>query len=359
MRTSSDNNALFCFEISFFISKCLGKYYMIGASRMKKIFVVIPNWNGADMIAAALKSLEKQTQKHHVVVVDNGSIDASVEIIEQEFPSVHLIKLPVNTGFSGGVNTGIRYALDQDADAIALLNNDAVAEKNWLKELVMLMSNKPEAGIVTSKIARSDKKHLDSTGDFYSAWGTAFPRGRDEADNGQYETAEEVFAASGGASLYRTELFMQVGLFDQDFFAYYEDVDISFRARLAGWKVWYQPKAVVYHEVGATSSKIHDFGTYHGLKNIFFLSYKNLPLSLLIWQLPKRAVYYIGLHARAWTLGKPVASLKALGMVIVLLPKKTFERWKIQSKRTVSAKDIDALIYHDLPPSTKRKLGKA
>jgi GT2 family glycosyltransferase len=324
---------------------------------MEKIFVVIPNWNGADMIAKALQSLEAQTHKHQVVVVDNGSVDNSTEIIESKFPSAHLIKLPENTGFSGGVNTGISYALDQNADAVALFNNDAIADKNWLGTLVEAMQENGTFGIVTSKIIRSDKKRLDSTGDFYSAWGTAFPRGRDEEDIGQFETPEEVFAGSGGASLYRAAMLRRIGLFDQDFFAYYEDVDISFRARLAGWKVYYQPKAIVHHEVGATSSKIHDFGTYHGLKNIFFLSYKNLPLSLLIWQFPKRALYYTALHARTWTKGKPLASIKAAIKILLLLPKKTMERWRIQKNRKLSARDLDKIIYHPLPPSTKRKLG--
>jgi GT2 family glycosyltransferase len=332
---------------------------MIGVSLMEKIFVVIPNWNGADLIADCLESLKNQTLSAKVIVVDNGSADDSIEIIEKRFPEVELVKLPKNTGFSGGVNTGISHALEQYADAVALLNNDAVADKDWLSQLVQTMKHSDELGIVTSKIVRSDKKTLDSTGDFYSAWGTAFPRGRDEPDTGQFEEPEEVFSASGGASLYKSSMLRQIGLFDQDFFAYYEDVDISFRARLAGWNVFYQPKAVVYHKVGATSSKIHDFGTYHGLKNIFFLSYRNLPLSLLLWQFPKRALYYTALHARAWTLGKPLASLKALGKILILLPKKTVERHRIQKHRKLSAKQLNKIIYHPLPPSTKRKLGKS
>lgn len=326
---------------------------------MKKIFVVIPNWNGADMIADCLTSLQEQTTPTHIVVVDNGSVDESIEIIEKQFPKVHLIKLPQNTGFTGGVNTGIIYALEQNADAIALLNNDAVADKDWLKQLVTTLEQEDAFGIVTSKIVRSDKKRLDSAGDYYSVWGTAFPRGRDELDEGQFETPEEVFAGSGGASLYRASMLREVGLFDQDFFAYYEDIDISFRARLVGWKVFYQPKAVVYHEVGATSSRIHDFGAYHGLKNIFFLSYKNLPLSLLISQFPKRALYYTALHARVWSLGKATASLKAFFMVLWLLPKKTVERWKIQRNRKVQTSELRKLMHNELPPSTKRKLGRA
>lgn len=325
---------------------------------MEKIFVVIPNWNGADLIAKSLESLQQQVIPITTIVVDNGSTDDSLHIIKTSFPDVQLIELQQNAGFAGGVNVGIKYALKQGASAIALLNNDAVADKYWVKKLANRLQKDENLGIVTSKILRADKKHLDSTGDFYTSWGTAFPRGRDEEDRGQFDMPEEVFSASGGASLYRSKVFQDVGFFDEDFFAYYEDVDLCFRARLAGWKVFYEPGAVVYHEVGATSSRIHDFGTYHGLKNIFFLSYKNLPLRLFIWQFPKRALYYTALHARAWSMGKPIASLKAIGKVLVLLPKKTVERWKIQRNRKLKTSDLNEIIHHSLPPSTKRKLGK-
>ncbi len=320
-----------------------------------KVAVVVPNWNGADLVATCLRSLQAQTYSADIIVVDNGSVDDSLGILERGFPAAHLIKLPKNTGFAGGVNAGIRYALGHDYDAVALLNNDAVAEKDWLERLVAVI-DKPRAGIVTSKIVRSDHTRLDSTGDYYSAWGTAFPRGRDETDSGQYDHPGEVFAASGGASLYRTELFRQIGLFDRDFFAYYEDVDLSFRARLAGWRVMYQPGAVVYHEVGATSGKVHGFAAYHSLKNIFFLSYKNLPLRLLITQFPKRAVYYTALHARVWQQGKITSSLRALMMIVWLLPRKTLERWRIQKHRQISTPELNRLIVRGLPPSAKHKL---
>lgn len=323
-----------------------------------KITIVIPNWNGADLLANCLRSAQAQTIPTEIVVVDNGSVDNSVELIESQFPHVTLLKNPVNLGFAGGVNTGIEYALEHGTEAIALLNNDAIPDVYWLDHLAGTLEHNDHAGIVTSKIMRSDKKHLDSTGDFYSAWGTAFPRGRDELDIGKYDKTEAVFAASGGASLYRAKMLREVGLFDEDFFAYYEDVDLSFRARLQGWEILYQPKAVVYHEVGATSSKVHDFGTYHGLKNIFFLSYKNLPMGLFIKQLPKRTLYLSALHAYAWRRGKGLSSLRASAQIIRLLPKMTRARHNIQKSRKLSPADVNNLIYHDLPPSTKRKLSR-
>lgn len=249
-------------------------------AKKTSIFVIIPNWNGADMIGQCLRSLKHQSLKHQVIVVDNGSSDGSVKIIRREFPEVSLLEFPDNAGFAGGVNRGIKPALDQGAEYIALFNNDAAADKYWLKNLVAGAQAHPEAGIITGKLLRIDKTHIDSTGDFYTIWGLPFPRGRNQKDTGQYDESEEVFGASGGASLYRAELFQEIGLFDEDFFAYYEDVDISFRAQMAGWKVRYTPRAEAYHGVGGTSSKMGDFARYHSAKNFLLLYARNMPTKL-------------------------------------------------------------------------------
>ncbi|MDQ3075850.1 MAG: glycosyltransferase family 2 protein, partial [bacterium] len=282
------------------------------------VSVVIPNWNGVDFIESCLLSLKKQTFKHHVIVVDNGSSDNSVEIIKK-FKEVELIELSKNTGFTGGVNTGIERALERGDEFVALLNNDAVADKNWLKELVRPIAKDKGTVICTSKIMRSDKKHLDSTGDFLTIWGLPFPRGRNEADAGQYNKPEEVFGASGGASIYRCSFLKEYGLFDQSFFAYYEDVDMSFRAQLAGYNVRYEPKAVVYHEIGATSSKLGSFTRYHSLKNFELLYYKNMP-GWLFWKyLPLKSIQYLRMAAGAVRDGQIWALAKSWVVTVILL----------------------------------------
>ncbi len=315
-----------------------------------KLFVVIPNWNGADMIADSLKSLQAQTIKHRVVVVDNGSVDESISVIESQFPDVALIKLPKNTGFAGGVNTGITYALEQNADAIALFNNDAVADKDWLKELVLTMESKPEAGIVACKLLRTDKKHFDSTGDFYSIWGMPFPRGRNQQDTGQFDSAEEIFGASGGASLYRADVFKSIGLFDEKFFAYLEDVDISFRAQLAGWKILYQPKARVYHHVSATSSKLGSFSRYHYIKNFYMLYAKDMPLRLYFKYLPLFIIQAARLAVTAILKGGGDAYFKGVFVAFWNTPHIIRERRRIQKNRKVSVSYIDSLLYKQRPP---------
>lgn len=319
------------------------------------VAVVIPNWNGADMIVDSVNSLKKQTIEHTIIIVDNGSVDDSVAIIEQNFPEVVLLKNSVNLGFAGGVNTGIRYALAQKFDAIALLNNDATVDKNWLAKLAENLELYPKAGIVTCKLMSANKSHIDSTGDIYTTWGIPYPRGRDEPVSDIYDKSPWVFGASGGASLYRAEMLRQIGLFDENFFAYYEDVDISFRAQLAGWKVRYEPTAHAFHATSSTGSRIPGFFTYQTIKNYPFIFWKNVPFGLFPTVLPRFALAY-GIFAikglltphRTWP------TVKGLFVTTVLLPKKLYQRYKIAKSRTVSLQYVRTILTWDLPPNAQK-----
>lgn len=319
-------------------------------SMKTKVVVVIPNWNGQDFIVECLRSLEKQTLKPKIVVVDNGSVDDSVQIIKDMFPGVELLLQKTNLGFAGGVNKGIAWAIKNDYEYVALFNNDAVASKDWLKNLVNAGDNHKETGIITGKFMRMDKKHIDSTGDFYTVWGIPFPRGRNQLDTGQYDTAEYVFGATGGASLYRTAMLKEIGLFDERFFAYYEDVDISFRAQLAGWKVWYEPGAIAYHHVSATSARLGGFSRYHSTKNFTLLFNKNMPGSLF-WKYKPLFLYgllrMLGGAIRDHHIG---SFIKGVVKSFVLLPNTHQQRKKIQGNLTVSTEYIDSILYKGKPP---------
>lgn len=315
-----------------------------------RVAVVIPNWNGEDYIRECLTSLQKQTHKVDITVVDNGSEDNSVKIIKREFPDVQLLTFKDNAGFAGGVNRGLRPLLKQDYEYIALLNNDAIADKSWLKHLVSAAQNNKDLGIITGKLMRMDKTHIDSTGDQYSTYGMPFPRGRNQKDTKQFNRGEYIFSGTGGATLYRTDMLKEIGLFDEDFFAYFEDVDISFRAQLAGWKVWYEPTAIAYHHVSATSSKLGDFTRHHAIKNFILLYNKNMP-GILFWKYKPLFLYQlIKLKLGALKDGKLGVFVGAFFKAAALCPSTLKKRREIQRKRSVSTRYIDQMLYHKKPP---------
>jgi GT2 family glycosyltransferase len=320
---------------------------------IKSVLVVVLNWNGIKDTQQCLDSLMQQTyKKFDVVVVDNGSIDDSVKKlrdIEAKRDNITLLTNATNNGFAGGVNVGISYAINNDYDAVALFNNDAVADKNWLTNLVAELKDE-NISIVTGLLLHEHGKTIDSTGDYYSMWGMPFPRGRGNSTK-TASTSGFVFGASGGASLYRTSLFKEIGLFDESFFAYYEDVDISFRAQLAGHKVYYTNSAIAYHKQGATSSKIPGFTVYQTFKNIPLLFTKNVPTALIFPIGIRLILLYWLIFGNAIKNGSGVAALKGwLASVWYFWTKALWGRLSIQSNKKVSADYIKSLLWNDLPP---------
>jgi hypothetical protein len=314
-----------------------------------KVYLVVLNWNGKDFVEECLDSLLEQSYPVEIVVVDNGSVDGSVELIEQKYPKIQLIKESYNHGFAGGVNIGIKYAMKQGADTIGLINNDAVAEKDWVKHLVSAMKDEKSAGIITSKLMRMDKIHIDSTGDFYTVWGMPFPRGRNKKAEDNFKKREFIFGASGGASLYRVKMLEEIGLFDEAFFAYFEDVDISFRAQLAGWKVLYEPNAVAYHHISATSSKLGSFSRYHTIKNFHLLYLKNMP-GILYWKyLPLFLLHDIRLGISSFIRLGGAAYIKGVFKAVILLPRTLKSRRQVQRSRVVPISYIDSILTHSRP----------
>ena len=317
---------------------------------MQKVYVVILNWNGRRDLETCLDSLLPQTEAKNIVVVDNASSDGSVKLIKNKYPDVMLLQNKKNLGFAGGVNAGIRYALQDNADAVALINNDAVAAKDWLKELSQFLDNNPNVGIATSKIIDAKNHRFDSTGEQYTVWGLAYPRGRGEPAGVQYDKQTEIFGASGGASIYRAEMLKEIGLFDEDFFAYYEDVDLSFRAQLSGWRVAYVPQAIVNHQIGATGGKIKGFYTYQTLKNLPLLLWKNVPWPLMPKIYFRFWLAWLSFLAAALSRGQIWPVVKAVVVGAVLWPKKLAQRRRIQKNRKVTSAYIHSIIIHDLPP---------
>jgi GT2 family glycosyltransferase len=209
-----------------------------------------------------------------VIVVDNGSVDDSLDLLTH-YREVDVIRLSTNTGFAGGANTGIRACT---GDYIALLNNDVQAEEQWLAVLVDRMNAAPATvGYLAPKILDESGLFLDSAGDYLDRSGIPQQLGHGCPDDGSWDEPRAITSACAAASLYRRELFDDVGLLDERFFAYLEDVDLCLRGVLRGWQGEFVPAARVRHESGATSGKVSGFKRYHSIRNAYFLVTKNVP----------------------------------------------------------------------------------
>jgi len=313
--------------------------------------VVMPNWNGGAELLSAVQSLAEQSLTPHIIIVDNASIDGSTEQAIARFPDVELIRNTKNMGYAGGVNPGFQRAIELGADYAAPFNDDAVADKRWLKQLVEYLDANPKVAAANCKVITSDKERLDSTGDYYTNWGLPYPRGRREYDLRKYDNDTTIFAASGAASLYRVKALQAVGLLDEDFFAYYEDVDLSFRLQLGGWKIAFVPGSIVYHHIGMTSSRIKGFTTYQTMKNLPLLWYKNVPKQFM-WKVGVRLfLAQFMFFGRAVTRGQGWFAFKGAMKGLVLIFKKRSERRSIQQSKKVTDKYIWDMMVHDLPPN--------
>lgn len=320
-----------------------------------KVYVVVLNWNGKDFVEKCLDSLQEQSYSAEIVVVDNGSTDGSMELIEGKYPDIHLIKESRNHGFDGGVNIGIEYAIKNGADAVALFNNDAIADKNWLKELQKVLASNKNIAAVTPKLLSHNGRQIDSTGDLYCTWGLTIARQRDETAKVAFNEQEEVFGACAGASLYRVAGLKDIGFFDEKFFAYYEDTDLSFRLQLRGWKIIYCPAAIADHATGSTSSRISGFTTYQTMKNLPMLFWKDVPAKLLLHMAPRFFLaYHLIFLNSLFHKGRRWPAIKGYIIWIKNIPYTIGERRKIQKNRKVSNEYIWSILLKDLPPDATR-----
>lgn len=248
---------------------------------MPRVSVVIPTWNGAALLADALRSLETQDWRDfEIIVVDNGSEDDTQAMLDREFDDVRRIRFDENRGFSAAVNAGIDAAR---GDVIVLMNNDTEADPQWLAALVMALDEHPEVGSCASKMLDFvQRDRIDGAGDEMSPT-QASTRGRGEPDGPVFSDERYVFSACAGAAAYRREMLDEIGIFDERFFAYLEDVDLGFRAQIAGYRCLYVPGAVIYHRGGATSDRVSDTRRYWLTRNSLFLFFQNMP-GRIVWR---------------------------------------------------------------------------
>ncbi|MBR5360335.1 MAG: glycosyltransferase family 2 protein [Lachnospiraceae bacterium] len=258
---------------------------------MAKATVVIPNYNGEKFLKDCLESLmgqqapEDDKYDHDIIIVDNGSADGSIDIINSLMSSrLTLIRLDKNYGFSRAVNEGIRAS---DSEYVILLNNDTVVRPGFADKLIGAIERDEKIFSVSARMIKMNEPDmLDSAGDLYCALGWAFARGKDKPAS-LYDRSCDVFSACAGAAIYRRAVFEEIGYFDEEHFAYLEDVDIGYRARINGYRNVYEPGAVVLHAgSGSSGSRYNKFKIDLSSRNNVYVVYKNMPLVQLIVNLP-------------------------------------------------------------------------
>ncbi len=263
------------------------------------VSVVIVNWNGRHLLAECLDSLvgQRNIRDVEVILVDNGSQDGSAEFVQGHYQNVKVISLPENIGFAGGNNAGIRIAAGK---YIALLNNDTKADSLWLSGLVASAEAGPQTvGMWAGKILSYDRPGIiDNVGLLLYPDGLGRGKGRLEKDEGQYDAPGESLFPSGCAALYRKAMLDEIGLFDEAFFAYADDVDVGLRARLAGWECRYVPTAKVFHKYSSSSSAYSPLKAFLVERNRIWVLLKYYPLELIllspVFTLLRLSAYMVG-----------------------------------------------------------------
>ena len=315
-----------------------------------RVSVVIPNWNGGEMLAEVLRGLaEQEFDSFEVIVVDDASTDGSLEHARQECRPFRAVELERNQGFAAAANAGAAAAT---GELIAFLNNDAVPEPAWLQELVDCVDRHPEAAAGDSKLyRRGSDRVIDGAGDAFT-WGLkAYRRGSGTRDDGQYSREEQILLASGAACLWRADAFRRLGGFVEEFFAYYEDVDLSLRARRAGYEIWFAPSAVAWHAGGAsTAAARREFAGFMAVRNRWATIVRNVPAWWLTRRAPAVALGELSLAASALAAGEGRHYVRALRAGFASLPAWRRDRRAIRATGELSPELVARFVERSLPP---------
>lgn len=306
--------------------------------------VIIPNWNGARHLPTCLDALRRQTYSQlEIIVADNASTDESRPLLARDYPEVRVIPLPKNRGFTGACNAGLREAR---GTYVALLNNDTEADADWAAAVVRAFERHPDAGLVASKMLLFDRRdHLHTAGDFYRVDGQAGNRGAWQPDLGQFDHEMYVFSACGGSAAYRRAMLDEIGLLDDDFFFSLEDIDLAWRAQLAGWRCIYTPEAVVYHHLAATGGGAT--ASFYDGRNAIYVLVKDYPAALWgkYWRhIFRQQARVAGQALRAW---RGVAARERLrGMVagLIRIPWLLRKRRVVQRTRRVTIEYLESVL---------------
>jgi GT2 family glycosyltransferase len=313
------------------------------ATQYPLLSVIIPNWNGLRHLPTCLDALRRQTYPHlEVILVDNASTDESVALVRRDYPEAVVVELDENLGLIG-INRGIEVA---GGEIIAALNNDTEVTPGWAEALVNALLDHPDAGIAASKMLLFDRRDIiHSAGDAYRLDGIPVNRGVWQKDEGQFDQDEYIWGGCGGAVAYRRKMLDDIGAFDEDLFMYCEDVDLNWRAQLAGYKCVFAPEAVVYHHLSATGGG--EIASFYTGRNTLWVLAKNYPGELLRrhWRDVLNAQLKIATDAlKAWRGAAARARLRGQLTALLGLPGWLRKRRAIQANRRVSVEEIEHLL---------------
>lgn len=326
---------------------------------MPRVSVIILNWNGKKFLPECLDSLAAQTYRDfETVLVDNGSTDGSAEYVRGNYPWVRLVALPENTGFAEGNNRGFAACA---GEYIVTLNNDTRVEPVFLEELIRPLSGDPRIGMAAARMLDYFQPvRIDAVALKIGANGLGYNIGVGETDAGQYDGLTNVFGPCGGAALYRRAMLAEVGFFDADFFAYYEDFDLAWRGRLAGWGCVTAPEAVVYHVHSATSGEWSPFKVYQTHRNKWYVIIKNWPLGFLLKRLPGILFFDAAALFLALLKGRGGAAVRARFDVVKNLGRLLAKRREVQARSKLYPGEIEGLFspHEGAFRTLFRKLGK-
>jgi len=324
---------------------------------MPRFSILILNWNGRDLLGDCLASVARQTLRDfEVVLVDNGSSDGSAELLASEHPEVQLIALPENTGFCGGNNVAFARSC---GELIVLLNNDAELDPAFLAEMAAAADRDPGFGMFAANVRMFDRREVfDSAGLLVYPDGICRSRGWLEEDRGQYPDFDEVLCPNGCAAVYRREMIDEVGLFDEAYFAYLEDLDLGLRGQLRGWRCRYVPTAIAFHKKSMTSGYHSAFKAFLVERNRIWNAIRLLPLRLLLvsplWTLARYAMQgYAAASGRGMSSSfrRDYGPATLLGIIVrayaaalARLPEVWRERRAIQSRRKLGMVAVYKLL---------------
>lgn len=306
--------------------------------------IIIPHYNGAHHLTPCFTALRRQTYLHlEVILVDNGSVDDSLALTRRDFPEVKIIELGRNLGLTGAINRGMEQAA---GEVLVPLNNDTEVAPQWAQALVDRLDAFPDAGIAASKMLLiTERNKIHSAGDGFGSDGIPINRGVWQPDSGQFDADSYIFGGCGGAVAYRREMLDDIGPFDEDLFMYMEDVDLNWRAQLAGYRVVFAPQAVVYHHLSATGGGV--IASYYTGRNTIWVLAKDLPGVIFrrYWARIVGAQLKIALDAaRAWRGEAARARLRGQVAGLLGLPRWLRKRRAVQQNRRVSDEYLLGLL---------------